>query len=65
MCVCVCVRVCVCVCVCVNDSLGISGSLLCATYVSVNRPADLQRGAKFCPSLIYDLREHSFSRTAI
>lgn len=36
-----------CVCVCVW--LGISGSLLCATYVSVNRPADLQRGAKFCP----------------
>lgn len=35
--------------VCVNDRLGISGSLLSATYVSVNRPAELQKGVKFCP----------------
>lgn len=34
---------------CVNDRPGISGSLLSATYVSVNRPAGLQKGAKFCP----------------
>lgn len=36
-------------CVCVNDRPGFSGSLLSATYVSVNRPAELQKGAKFCP----------------
>lgn len=35
--------------VCVNDRLGISGSLLSATYISVNRPGELQKGAKFCP----------------
>lgn len=34
---------------CVNDSLDISGSLLSATSISVNRPAEWQRSAKFCP----------------
>lgn len=32
-----------------NDRLDTSGSLWSATYVSINRPAELQRGAKFCP----------------
>lgn len=36
------------VCMCVNDKVDISGSLESATCVSVNRPAELQKGAKFC-----------------
>lgn len=34
---------------CVNGRQGINGSLLSATCVSINRPAEQQRGAKFCP----------------
>lgn len=36
-------------CACVNDRPGINGGLPSATYVSINSPAGLQRGAKFCP----------------
>lgn len=35
--------------VCVKDRLGVSGSVLSTTCVSVNRTAELQKGAKVCP----------------